>query len=406
MKKKHPAITVAIETVMKQLEERNYSVHSRKNYRQVYREFAEYARARRHKCVSPSLIDSFRAYKERYSLRRPASRRNVVAMMRRLIESASGNFLPRKLERQRIATPALEQEFALIDAWADKRLGWSPSTRAQRLSLMRRFIAFLPRRKQTPRWDRLQAADVFDFLRTLPEHAVAARLQAARSLAALFRALCAMGRMSTSLHEGIHIKCRIPEYPPAVWAEADALRLLECIDRSRPPGRRDYAILLLAYHLGIRAVDIRLLRLDALHWGNEIIEFTQRKTGRVIRLPLFSEIGEAIIDYLRHERPKSEAPEIFLRHTAPIEPFREGCKFYDLLRRYARKAGIPNERRTGLHGFRRAAGTRLMEAKHPLPVIAACLGHSELNSTRKYLSASMDLLRDVVIDPEKEISRE
>jgi len=29
-----------------------------------------------------------------------------------------------------------------------------------------------------------------------------------------------------------------------------------------------------------------------------------------------------------------------------------------------------------------------------------------LNSTRKYLSASMDLLRDVVIDPEKEISRE
>lgn len=405
MRKNHATIASAIEIVMRQLEEKGYSVSSKRNYRQIYREFAEYARRRRYKCVTPSLTDSFCTYKEDLSFRSASSRRNVVAMMRRLLESTSGDFLPRKLERQRIYTPSLERELALIDAWADQKLGWSPSTRAQRLNWMRRFIESLPRRKQTPRWDKLQIAEVFDFLHTLPDDAVVARFQAAKGLAALFRVLCAMGHMSTSLHEAIHISCRIPECPPAVWAETDALRLLECVDRSTPPGRRDYAILSLAYHLGIRAVDIRVLRLDALRWEREIIEFTQRKTMRRIRLPLLPELGDAIIDYLRHERPKSRASEIFLRHTAPIEPFREGYKFYDLLRRYARKAGIPNERRTGLHGFRRAVGIRLMEAKHPLPVIAACLGHSELNSTRKYLSVSMDLLRDVAVDPEKEIAR-
>jgi hypothetical protein len=38
-------------------------------------------------------------------------------------------------------------------------------------------------------------------------------------------------------------------------------------------------------------------------------------------VPLLKDIGWATIDYIRAGRPVSEAPQVFLRHTAPIGPF-------------------------------------------------------------------------------------
>ena len=53
---------------------------------------------------------------------------------------------------------------------------------------------------------------------------------------------------------------------PSVWDHELVVRLLGAIDRSSAKGKRDYAILLLACRLGLRAGDIRTLKLDHLHW--------------------------------------------------------------------------------------------------------------------------------------------
>src|SRR4029434_1716104 len=53
---------------------------------------------------------------------------------------------------------------------------------------------------------------------------------------------------------------------PSVRDHELIMKLLRAIDRSSAKGKRDYAILLLACRLGLRAGDIRTLKLDHLHW--------------------------------------------------------------------------------------------------------------------------------------------
>lgn len=49
---------------------------------------------------------------------------------------------------------------------------------------------------------------------------------------------------------------------PSVWQKDDLTKLLSSVDRGSPIGKRDYAILLLAAGLGLRASDIKTLKMD------------------------------------------------------------------------------------------------------------------------------------------------
>jgi hypothetical protein len=77
-------------------------------------------------------------------------------------------------------------------------------------------------------------------------------------------------------------------------------QLLVSCDRT-PLGRRDYAILLLIARLGLRACVVRMT-LDDLDWDcGEIV--VRGKDQKVERLPLPTDIGVALVNYLRHVRP-------------------------------------------------------------------------------------------------------
>src|SRR5207253_4913167 len=109
-------------------------------------------------------------------------------------------------------------------------------------------------------------------------------------------------------------KIRVPRDAtiPSVWDPELIARLLNVVDRSSPKGRRDYAILLLAYRLGLRSADIRALRLDDLKWEAATIEITQSKTLAPLCLPLTEDVGEALIHYLTSGRPHSNHREVLL----------------------------------------------------------------------------------------------
>ena len=65
--------------------------------------------------------------------------------------------------------------------------------------------------------------------------------------------------MVTANYSGILLRVRYPQRVPSVYTYEEAEKLLSCVDRSTPMGKRDYAILLLAVRVGMRASDIRLL---------------------------------------------------------------------------------------------------------------------------------------------------
>lgn len=190
---------------------------------------------------------------------------------------------------------------------------------------------------------------------------------------------------------------------PAIWTAKDLNAILNAVDKISPLGKRDYAILLLAARLGLRVGDIRTLRLEELDWDHARIHVTQAKTGVPLELPLLEDVGQALIDYLKHGRPATSCREVFLRHIAPFEPFSRDYNMHTIISKYRRKAGIklPDKNRCGLHSLRHTLASRLLEADTPIDVIAGVLGHASPETTRLYLKVDIKALRSVAIDPEE-----
>ena len=151
-------------------------------------------------------------------------------------------------------------------------------------------------------------------------------------------------------------KIRVPRDAtiPSVWDQELIVRLLGAVDRSSPKGKRDYAILLLAGRLGLRAGDIRTLKLDNLRWAESTIEITQAKTSTPLTLPLTNEVGEALIDYLKSGRPQTAHREVFLKAKPPFDPFRQDTHLHHIVTYWRELAGIrfrtPQKR--GIHSLR------------------------------------------------------
>ena len=190
---------------------------------------------------------------------------------------------------------------------------------------------------------------------------------------------------------------------PSVWEAADVAKILEAIDRANPSGKRDYAIVLLICRLGLRAVDAKRLRFADLDWPGNRVSVVQAKTGRRVDLPLLKDVGWAIIDYIRHGRPASDSPRVFLRHTAPIGPFSDQDHLHQILVKHARVArvSLSEKRRHGMHSLRHTLATRLLEDGTPVEQIADILGHQSVESTGVYLKSSLGLLARCALDPDR-----
>jgi len=75
------------------------------------------------------------------------------------------------------------------------------------------------------------------------------------------------------------------------------------LQRRRPKGQRDYAVLLILLRLGLRAGEVARLRLDDIDWrAGEVV--VHGKGRHEDRLPLPSDVGERFVAYLRRGRPK------------------------------------------------------------------------------------------------------
>jgi len=176
--------------------------------------------------------------------------------------------------------------------------------------------------------------------------------------------------------------------------------ILAQIDTSTKPGKRDYAILFLASHTGLRSIDIANLRLSDIDWMKDSIHIVQRKTGRPLALPLEPDTGNAIAQYILEARPESTSEYIFLRARAPYRKVADDGTMYNILKKYLKSAGIVRKPGDGksFHGLRRSMGTWMLESGVPLTTISQVLGHKEQDSTKQYLSMDHERLSVCALD--------
>ena len=192
-----------------------------------------------------------------------------------------------------------------------------------------------------------------------------------------------------------------PEPLPSIYSGDEIKQLLLSIDRACISGKRDYAILLLASHLGLRSSDIVELSFKDIDRTAKTIEIVQVKTGRPLKLVMNTEVEEALADYIQNGRPESPSDKIFLRLHAPFLPIKAACchtitcKVFDL-------AGIAAQgRRRGAHSLRASYATALIMKDVPYAVVKEALGHEDRESSKYYVSVDIRRLRLCALDVPK-----
>jgi integrase len=193
------------------------------------------------------------------------------------------------------------------------------------------------------------------------------------------------------------------ESTPHPWTAKDVRQVLDQIDRQSAIGKRDYAMVLLTARLGLRVGDLRRLQLGWFDWRAKTLALTQHKTGLPLTLPLPSDVGWAVIDYIRHGRPEAGCPQVFVKHRYPFTAFGSSTSAGCRLRYYARRAGIVflAGRSHGLHSLRGALAVAMLQTDTPPPVVAAVLGHAATNTTAAhYLRLDTEHLRRCALDVE------
>lgn len=162
-------------------------------------------------------------------------------------------------------------------------------------------------------------------------------------------------------YSGILPTVRYPKRVPSVYTYEEVEKLLLCVDRNTPMGKRDYAVLLLAVRLGMRASDIRLLCFPNVNFKNRKISYVQFKTSVPQTLSLLPEVEEAVRDYIENGRPETDEPYIFLTYRK-TQLSRSAVSL--IVDKYFKQAGIdPGDRHHGSHSLRMTFASELVAKK-------------------------------------------
>lgn len=190
------------------------------------------------------------------------------------------------------------------------------------------------------------------------------------------------------------------ELPPRALEWSAVQRLLRSIDRESHSGERDYAILHLMAHYGIRPSEIALLCLDSVDWTSNILRVEQRKTQSDLLLPLAPVTVKALRRYLDRDRNRRQdvgnQVALFLRERCPICPLKNTGIYEIFIKRLKESGQEPT--RYSTYSLRHAFAMRLLRRGVGIKAIGDVLGHRDLESTCVYLRLDIDALRDVALE--------
>ena len=185
----------------------------------------------------------------------------------------------------------------------------------------------------------------------------------------------------------------IREKLPSVYTPEEVLSIENAINRNKVGGKRLYAAFLLAARLALRISDIIRLKLRDIDWDRNVIRIVQFKTGKVVELPLNAEVGNAIIDYLRSERPVCKDEHVFITLKPPFQHVSRDTINIGFRKAFS-DAGINAGRRHhGIHAMRHSLASELLRSQTPLPTISGILGHTSQTSTMNYLRVDIEAMK-------------
>lgn len=302
--------------------------------------------------------------------------------------------------RGRLRVPVIEDRFAGLRERYHQELvevrGFSDSTLKQHTATVADFLkrGFGPRRKLRG----LTREDIEHFIalksgencRQSLQHVVAA-------MRAFLRYCHDQGEIPTRLDIIDTPRTYRGELLPRALEWAAIQELLRSIDRRRGAGERDYVILHLMAHYGLRPSEITALRVDSINWRDCTLRVEQRKTRSDLVLPLAAATIRTLRRYLDRDRgyDVSKYPQLFLRNHCPHRGLKKTA-ISEMFAQHAQASGL-GQRTYSPYSLRHAFAMRLLSRGVGIKAIGDVLGHRDLESTCVYLRLDVQALRAVAL---------
>ena len=349
-----------------EIERLGYSGTSRRRYRTTWEHLIEFSHQKNlgnefSADLAARFLEEYRVGDEQSDKPGDGWRRDMVLGVKVLADFAKNGRIERAFTRVQAIhlAPPMQKTLRDYEQYSKDRLHLRPRTLHRCTTEVMIFLDFLHTKKART-LEHIQAADLSDFVSSRNHLEPKTVLGIVSYVRTFLRFLTMRGILRKDLSAELP-KIRVPSdgMIPSVWDQELIVRLLGAVDRSSAKGKRDYAILLLACRLGLRAGDIRALKLDNLRWAESTIEITQAKTGTPLTLPLTSEVGEALIDYLKSGRPQVAYREVFLKLNPPFNAFGDNDNLHHIIKYWRQLAGITfrSPQKQGLHSLRHSSNS-------------------------------------------------
>jgi site-specific recombinase XerD len=295
------------------------------------------------------------------------------------------------LRRWIIPETQIEHDF---EDYMLRERGVAVQTAEDYLHYVRKFVTEY-RARSALRWSLLTAKWIARYvLNHAHDHGPGSAKGMVKSLRNFFRFLYLRQETAADLSQCVPYttnwrQCALPKF----LQPAEVRRLLRRCDRRTSVGRRDYAILLLIARLGLRAGEVRNLALEDFDWraGTVVV---RGKGSQVQCLPLPRDVGEAISEYIKIDRPRCWSRAVFLRtHKTPAAFAAASC-ISAVVARHLRDAGLAPPR-SGAHVLRHSLATRLLGRGATLAEIGDLLGHRNPQTTTIYAKVDLRRLRSL-----------
>jgi len=185
-----------------------------------------------------------------------------------------------------------------------------------------------------------------------------------------------------------------PQYaravPPRFLRPAE-LKKLFVRQPQTPRENRAWAMLHLAYFLGLRPREVSLVRLDDINFSRQEIILPERKSANPMTMALPMPVVRAIARYVVDTRVDTQRREVFLRLIPPYDPV-SGQRVGKEITQWMRESGVD----ATAYQLRHTYALNLLKAGASVFEIKEMLGHDSIQSTSRYLSIQTDMMREVL----------
>ena len=264
---------------------------------------------------------------------------------------------------------------------------------------VKKFCAFFSQKIPSKSYNTIESDDFQEFLSFLHDEKISTRSQsrAISSIKSFYKYLLLEKLINSNPSELIEtpkIGRKLPEFLSI--EEIDTL--ISSIDRSKPDGERNVAIIEVLYGCGLRVSELINLSISEIYWDEGFIRIIGK--GNKQRLvPLGSVATKHLKIYLKsirnqHKKIENGCEDIVFLNKLGNKISR--VMIFKIIKSLTLKSGI--KKVVSPHTLRHSFATHLVEGGADLRAVQEMLGHESITTTEVYTHLDRSYLRQTILD--------